>query len=213
MQSADRAKLYEALGNLSELYGKPLSDGAMGLWFEALHRFELSAITRALTRHVNDPDSGQFFPKPADVVRHIEGGKLDRAAQSWTKVDKAIRHVGPYQTICFDDPIIQRVVSDMGGWIELCMTSEDDYPYRENEFKKRYQGYVLHPPQRYPAQLQGIAQTHNESQGHAVAPPLLLGDPKVAQRVMSAGASGPGLQISVGELLPVPESLIEDKVA
>ncbi|MEY1661567.1 hypothetical protein [Isoalcanivorax beigongshangi] len=56
-----------------ELYGKRPSDGALDLTFSALSRFELSDIRRGLTAHVNDTQHGDFVPKPADIVRNIEG--------------------------------------------------------------------------------------------------------------------------------------------
>ena len=188
MQSTDRVKLYEALNGLSELYGKELSDGALKLWFDALVRFELNEITAGLTRHVNDPDTGQFFPKPADVVRNIEGGKLDRASIAWTTVEKSISKVGGYESVCFDDPISQKVISDMGGWIRLCEVTFDELPFKANEFKKRYQGYIMRPPVTFPKILIGIAQADNEANNKPVAPPIMIGNEEKAKRVYLSGS-------------------------
>ncbi|NEU24520.1 hypothetical protein G4D57_23100, partial [Vibrio parahaemolyticus] len=54
---------------VSEVYGKSPSDGALDLIFSALKRYDLGAIKRALTAHVNDTKHGDFVPKPADIVR------------------------------------------------------------------------------------------------------------------------------------------------
>lgn len=53
--------------------GKLPSAGALSLAFDALKPYALDDITTALTRHVRDPDQGQYGLTVADVVRQIEG--------------------------------------------------------------------------------------------------------------------------------------------
>ena len=51
----------------------------------------------------------------ADILRMMQGTSLDSALSAWAKVDKAVRRVGTYETIVFDDEIIHRVIHDMSG--------------------------------------------------------------------------------------------------
>ena len=119
METDDFDLFAELLGGVFELYGREASPFAMQVWWEALRPFDFSAIRMAFSRHVQNPDVGQFPPKPADVLRMLGGTTQDKALQAWAKVDKAVRHVGTYQTVVFDDPLIHRVLHDMGGWVEI----------------------------------------------------------------------------------------------
>ena len=176
---------------VGEYYNKNLSKGVIKLYWESLKVHEYDDVSRSVTRHMEDPDSGQFMPKISDIKRHIEGSKQTRAMQAWSKVDNAIRRVGPWASICFDDPIINRVLVDMGGWIALCDTpTEKDLEFKMHEFAKRYQGYVLRGgADSYPKQLTGHTEAHNRKLGHIEPPdPVLIGNDKKALEVFRGGS-------------------------
>lgn len=179
-----------------EVYDKSPSDGAVDLAFAALSRFTLEQVKRGLTGHINHPDQGQFFPKPADVVRQIEGDGKSRALVAWSNVMQAMERVGSYQSVCFDDPIVHAVVSDMGGWIALCVMSYDDLKYRGNEFAKRYEGYAGRGLTDYPTHLVGVVEAENRKDfPEHVSKPVLIGDPQKAEQVR-LGGSGQRLRIT-----------------
>ena len=108
MTQDDFEKFEDLLSGVGEIYGKTLSEFALTLWWGALKDYDLTAIRNALSRYVVNPDNGQFMPKPADVVRMIGGTSTDSAMIAWTKVDKAVRQVGTWQDVVFDDPLIHR---------------------------------------------------------------------------------------------------------
>lgn len=171
-----------------EVYEKKPSDGAIDMAFAALERFDIGDIRRALTAHINDADQGRFTPKPADVVRHIDGDPKSRSLSAWTKVIGAISGCGPWPSVAFDDPIIHVVIEDMGGWIALCEITDKDEPFKRNEFATRYAGYIGRPPETYPAKLIGMSEAHNAGE-HAefVKPPMLIGDAQKALGVIEQG--------------------------
>src|SRR5262249_10206529 len=138
------------------MYRTPLSRKSLELYWNTLQPFEWTDVKAAFQMHLTDPDTGQYFPKPADVVRHVHGNSETQALKAWSKVDEASHAVGCYASVVFDDPIIHVVIEDMGGWIRLCQTLLKDLPFRANEFKKYYAGYVNHPPSHYPKQLLGL---------------------------------------------------------
>lgn len=174
-------------GCLQSLYEKPLNPVLLDIWFRALEGYPLDEVSAAFSRHVTDPDHGQFPPKPADIVRAIEGGGDGRALAAWTKVDKAIRHVGGWRSVCFDDPRIHACIDAMGGWIKLCGTLIDELPYRQQEFAKRYRALLLIQGLDYPGYLIGRAEDSNAQAGFPVEPPLLLGNPERAAKVLLQG--------------------------
>jgi hypothetical protein len=187
MQTSDMPNFLNLLTGLGALYGKPINEPLVEIYWRALQRFEFPAVKEALQAHVDNPDSGQFMPKPADVVRYLEGGSRTQALQAWSRVVKAIGSIGCYRSLVFDDSVIHAVVSDMGGWVQLCKVTEDELPFKANEFEKRYTGYVLHPPETYPKQLTGVIEQQNSSQGHEVEPPVLIGDQHKALLVYRSG--------------------------
>ena len=196
MQPTDGTPFRALLAGVFAFYGKDLSDFAIGVWWEAMKPYDLGAVRDAMNRHAVNPDNGQFLPKPADVVKLIGGGTQDAALVAWAKVTNALRVVGRYKSVAFDDPLIHAVVSDMGGWIPLGDVKEDELPFRGKEFENRYRGYRLRsavPP--YPAKLLGIMDRENASRGFMPSEPVLIGDPGKARTVLQGGGSG-ALQIT-----------------
>lgn len=190
MQPSDRKNFYAMLTSVCELYGKKASPELLDLYFEALRQHELIDISRALNLHAVDPDQGQFMPKPADVVRMLGGSKQTRALQAWTMVERAIREIGPYQSVVFDDPIIHAVLEEMGGWIDLCNTSTDkDLEFRSHEFSKRYQGYALQGgAQHYQSHMTGLIEADSNSKKLKAPQPMLIGNRDAALRVLRSGS-------------------------
>ena len=192
MNTPNLPEFTKLMTGLCLLYNKPANEILIELYWRALEPFEFPLVKAALLVHLNNPDTGQFMPKPADVVRYLQGSSQTQALKAWTKVAQAIRSVGGYTSVVFDDALIHAVIEDMGGWIALCQTLLKDFPFRAHEFAKRYAAYVLHPPLRHPRQLLGLEEQQNHTRGHAVRPPLLIGNAQEALRVLTLGRDKPG---------------------
>lgn len=180
MREHDIEAFAQLLGDVMSVYGRSASPTLVEIWWEALRGRDFEDVRRALSLHCQDPDRGQYAPKPADVIRLLGGDSADRSLQAWTKVERAIRCVGHWQSVVFDDPRIHAVIDDMGGWVRLCSVTEDELPFRANEFRNRYRGYALREPDNYPPVLIGAAQAANERNGYQSADPLLIGDRRAA---------------------------------
>jgi hypothetical protein len=178
---------------MAEQYGKTVSDAAQAMAFAALERCHLDDIRRAISAHVADPERGRWMAKPADLIMHIDGDPESRSLQAWSKVLGAIQTVGPYQTVVFDEPSIMAALEDMGGWIELCNISEDEAPFKRNEFVKRYKGYLNRPALTHLPKLVGISESHNMQHAPKFkTTPVLIGNPQRAMLVLESGSnSGP----------------------
>lgn len=204
MNDNDSIRFAQILMGVAEYYGKSLSDGVVELYWQGLRQFDLKAVERALWDHTQNPDHGQFMPKIADVVRALQGRTADQASLAWTKVDQAVRRVGTYADVVFDDPIIHRVVQDMGGWVPLGDKKDDEWPFVQREFENRYRGYrVRNEIPEYPAKLTGMANAYNAKEGFREQPPMLVGDQAMAQQVLLGGVDRVTLQIkSAVQVLP-----------
>lgn len=189
MLDHDRARFYALMTGLFEMYGKKASPELLEIYFNALRAYELVDLSRAANMHALDPDNGQFMPKPADFVRHIDGSKQTRSMRAWSKVEKALRQVGQYESVTFDDPIIHAVIEEMGGWVDLCTTpTEKDLEFRANEFSKRYQGYVLQGgTPEYVGRLVGLIEADCVRRNLPAPAPRLIGDAERAKHVLMCG--------------------------
>jgi hypothetical protein len=199
MTPADAPRFKQTLAAVYSLYGKDLTASVLDIWFGALKGYDIAAISEALSRHAVNPDGGQFLPKPADVVRLIDGGGQDAALVAWAKVDKALRSVGPYATVVFDDPLIHFALANLGGWAGLGTKTEEEWPFLRNNFVALYRG-ARGRSYAYPAKLVGLAESHNSGKGLTVAPTKLIGDPARAQAVLKGGQQGALEVRSVAEI-------------
>lgn len=204
MDEQDKPAFAELLRGVSDFYGRDLSAFALGVWWEAMRPFEFAAVRMAMSRHVMNPDTGQFMPKPADVVRMLGGTTQDGALRAWAKVDRAVRVVGTWASVAFDDALIHRVLHDMGGWVGLSTKTEDEWPFVAREFENRYRGYAMRGERPdYPAVLIGMAEADCARRGFPADPPRLVGDAEAARRVMQGGTDKPLIGFSsAAEALP-----------
>lgn len=208
MQPDDRPRFLACLTGCAETYGKPVSDAALGLWWRVLAGYGIGAVETAFAVHLADPDTGQFMPRPADIIRRMSGTSQDAALRAWSQVDRAVRAVGPWQSVVFDDATTMAVLRDMGGWTAFAEKSDDEWPFVAREFENRYRGYRQRGEvPDHPRRLIGFAEAANARDGYAIAPPVLIGDPVRAAHVLASGNDRPALSIvhATAEVLALPE--------
>ncbi|WP_250538781.1 MULTISPECIES: DUF6475 domain-containing protein [unclassified Caballeronia] len=192
MRPTDHAQFFELVGNVYAFYRQDYSKFAGSVWLEAMKPYDFAAVADALNRHCVNPDNGQFMPKPADIVRMLEGSTQDSGMVAWSKVDTAIRQRGTYVSVVFDDPIIHRVILDMGGWVLVGGKDADEWPFVAKEFVNRYRGYKMRSETPdYPPVLIGMAEAQNNRQGFESGAPVLIGNAEQAKRVLSGGTEKP----------------------
>lgn len=201
MLDSDRSMFASMLTAVAGIYGREVTPQTVAIYWNALQGYDLAAVRQAFDRHVKNPDTGQFMPKPADLIRMLGGTTQDAALAAWAKVARAMRLVGSYASVTFDDPMIHAVIGDMGGWVRLCETLEDEMPFRGREFENRYRGYALRreiPP--HCARLVGRTEAVNAVLGYTDAEPVLIGAIERCRQVIATATDRPP-QILAG-LLP-----------
>ncbi len=168
------------------------------MWWKALERFDIEQVEKAMAESIQNPDSGQFMPKPADLIRVLEGTRTDRALIAWGKALDAMQRVGAYQSVVFDDPVIHAVIEDLGGWIKVCRGELGELGFVEHRFCESYRAYAGRPvPTEYPAKLVGCHEIDNRTAGRKVADPILVGDAKKAAEVLRLGGTGSKTQFTL----------------
>jgi hypothetical protein len=203
MREADKPEFSQLIADVYKFYRAEVSTFALSVWWTSMAQYDFAAVREALGRHTMNPDTGQFLPKPADVVKMLAGTTQDTALVAWTMLEKAIRQVGPYQSVCFDDALVNRVVTDMGGWIEFGKVLEDELPFKRNEFVTRYRAFKMRSERpEYPAKLIGIAESENGANLKVIAPPVLIGNQERAALVYAnGGEQKPLLAKTITQLL------------
>lgn len=210
MNSDDTTAFASLLSDALAFYRQDVSSFALGVWWQACSPFSLEQVRKALTAHALDPERGQFAPKPADLVRQLQGTHADRSLIAWGKVLDAIQRVGAYQTVVFDDPAIHAAIVDMGGWVAICRSNVDDLPFVQKRFCDAHRTYAKRTDIGYPAMLVGEHAQQNGALGFEAAPPLLIGDPKRAQHVLKRGGAAKTLittMTEAGQVLRLEDEL------
>ncbi|MBW5800657.1 DUF6475 domain-containing protein [Halomonas elongata] len=194
MTEHDFEKFAEVWSQAQEIYNRSVTPGTIELVFRALEQLDLDEIQRALTLHIQSPDTGQYPPKPGDVIKFARGDSQSRTLQAWAKVERAIRSVGHYRDVAFDDPLIHAAIERIGGWPKVAMVdSEKDIVWLRQRFEAQYRAYAVHRPEGWPAFLPGVATQQNNqigqhSRGRLPGKDLaVIGDQQRAMRVMENG--------------------------
>lgn len=178
------------------LHGKNATPEFVALYWQLLKGYELQDVTRAIHLHCMNPDGGQFMPKPADIVRYIDGNGSSSAGKAWAKVMTAVGRCGQYSSVVFDDAVIHAVLSDLGGWPKLCQTMADELPFVQNRFEKLYQGYRLKTELPvYPRYLVGLSEADNRQRGYKTEPPVPIGNTEACRLVYKGGSDQHAVQV------------------
>lgn len=188
MQATDRTPFAELLTDALAFYGQTVSTFALSVWWQACQSFDMEQVRRALTAHAMDPERGNFAPKPADIVRQLQGTHTDRSLVAWGMVLEAMQRVGAYTSVVFDDPAIHAAIEDLGGWPKICREPMDALPHLQRRFCESHRVYTKRPELAYPPLLVGAHEAENRLAGHKVPPAVLIGNPERARRVMQGGS-------------------------
>ena len=127
--------------------------------------------------------------KPSDS--QFEDKDKNYSLLAWNKVADAIQNIGSYRSIVFDDPLIQRILFDMGGWIKYGQVTDKELSYFKHIFKKRYRFYLRQKPLWHPKQLMGLIELTNTLHGYSFPPPIFYGDKLLALKVYQQGKASP----------------------
>ena len=72
MKANERQDFSELLRGISEVYGNAMGANGLEIWWRVLADYPLAQVRAALSAHVQDPTTGKFAPKPADIIGRIQ---------------------------------------------------------------------------------------------------------------------------------------------
>ena len=198
MQFSEKNDFMQLLRDVMDFYKQDLSTFALSVWWDACKNFDYDQVKSALTKHVMDAERGVFPPKPADLVRKLEGTTTDRAAMAWGKAYEAMQRVGAYTDVVFDDPAIHAAIDDLGGWQKVCRTEGKELGFMQHRFGESYKAYVGRGTFDYPRVLIGDRSSDDVFEKFGIEPPkpAVVGDVERARLVYQGGKSGTKTAIS-----------------
>lgn len=214
MQASDKPAFKNLITDVLAFYKQDASPFALSVWWQACARFDLEQVSKALTGHAMDPDRGQFPPKPADLVRQLEGTATDRAMIAWGKVLEAMQRVGAYTDVVFDDPAIHAVIEDLGGWPKVCRGEIKDLGYLQHRFCEGHRAYSSRGQFDYPRRLMGDRSSDEMFFTKGLQPPrpALIGNTDRARLVFDGGQVGGKTRIAYTVMDAIGTKLIEAEV-
>lgn len=186
----EKRRFATLLTGLSDYYKSEISKTTLSLYWQGLKQYDYEAIEKAAWAHTQSPDeAGRWMPKISDLTKALQGRTVDQASMAWAKVDRAVRTVGTWHDVAFDDPLIHRVIQDIGGWIKLGNTDEKEWPFVERRFVTMYQGYRMQASEPdYPNVLIGEFNAQNGSEGQIKQGIALIGNKEKAKNVYKTGS-------------------------
>ena len=75
MQTEHKREFAEIVTAMSEVYGKTISKSGLMLWWQVLEDYTIDQVRQAFAAHARDTERGTWMPRPADIIRHIDGEK------------------------------------------------------------------------------------------------------------------------------------------
>ena len=183
MQEQDKAAFRDMMMAAGEVYGREITKPLLQMYFAALYQYGIEQVHRAMMAHMQNPDSGQFFPKPADFIRQMSGTSKqqeaaieDKASMAWACIERDIRRIGSYGTLKMDDKQALAAVKAIGGWQSLCQTETSKMEWKRKEFIRMYETFERTPLDALPASLPGrIEMSEKKAQGPISLDRLALG--------------------------------------
>jgi len=191
MTDDDQKEFLEWLTLLAESYNRKVSNLLIETYWQCLRPYTLAQFKTAIVDTLRNPDRELWrMPIAGELIAVIQGDSRQFAQNSWTQVVHAIKTIGRYDSVVFDNPIIHCVIRDMGGWVYLCHQPEKTFPSLRKDFIKRYRKYHANPSIHYPCELKGSLELDNDARGfpQSKSNTKLIGDHKLALAVYKSGS-------------------------
>ena len=117
---------------LGEVFDKKITGGLIKIYWETLRQYSDEQAANAISAHVR---TGTFFPRPADLIKLIDGTSEENAHEAWAEV---LRQLTDFANAKFD-PATERAVQAMGGAEYLSHMSYHDLEFKKKDFLDYYE--------------------------------------------------------------------------
>lgn len=194
MTRDDVRRFSVVMTGMAETFGSPLSDAGLEIRFAALAEYSIEQVEQACVACIKSRQYSSM-PTVAEIIDHIGGGRVeDRAEVEAARVVMAVKDLGSYRNVVFDDPTTMAVIDGgFGGWVNLCAElMEDQVKFFLRDFARMYCSYA-----RRGVKSGGVLE------GRGAGHPVFVGDGERCRAVMAiprltTGISGAGEYLGDG---------------
>jgi len=161
MIDSDKGQFKILMIGAGETYGKEITKPLLQIYFQSLQQHSIDDVSAAFSKHLIDAKHGTFFPKPADIIRHLTANDVtseDKAELAWMTIMGEIRRTGSYGTLKIDDKQAIAALKNIGGWLNLCQTMENQLQWKHKEFLEAYATFERTPLEMLPTSLPGLEE-------------------------------------------------------
>jgi len=163
---------------LCEVYNKPTpSDAYMNLYFRVVEDLTAAEFEQAVTEILRTRKYTNM-PAPGEIIEFARGNPEDAAILAIDKLEEAMRTVGAYESVKFDDPALMVLVEGQeGGWPGLCAITLDEWRFKKPQLIKAYKAYQQTRRTPKHTHLPGITERDNQGRYLDHIPkPVEIGD-------------------------------------
>ncbi len=137
---ASKPKVAMVVAMLCEAFGRHPTKATYMAYEIALSDIGDESLTEAGNRVLRG--SASFMPTPGQLRQMcLTGGTtyIGRAEVAWHEFDRAVSAVGGDKSVSFADGMINATARLLGGWIQCCEKTGDDYfVWLQKSFKQTY---------------------------------------------------------------------------
>lgn len=167
MDNSDKQEFAKVFYAMGEFYDKSVSTELLSMYFDDLIGLSIEEVKHGAKCHRQDPKHGTFFPKPADIIRHLQTGKLsteEKAELAWAQVQQCLRINGTYGGLKIDDKQGVAALKSFTTWQEFCAMDASKQTWAKKEFISMYSTYENTPLDVLPSSLPGLSELHNHKE-------------------------------------------------
>lgn len=191
MNDSDKQEFAALMVGVAENFSAQVSQPGIAMLFDALKAYPIEQVRSACAAVVGSRKYTKM-PTVADFMEYIGGGNIeDVALVEAGKAIEAVKRVGGYTSVTFDNPTTMAVIEQgFGGWVKFCgeMTAENE-KWVAKDFVRIYSAYS-----RQGIALTGIlvgrTEIHNEAHGRGEHHNhVLIGDARKALAISERDAA------------------------
>jgi len=130
MIKADFVQFKQGMMMFAEVYRVEVNQAQMSIYWDALENLAIDDYLAAIRRHIADPDQGQWFPKPANLIKQVYGTEAQSAWQALCEeLARGGADVGPKTHLA---------LAGIGGMYQVRRMSTDQLMGMKRQFISNY---------------------------------------------------------------------------
>ena len=140
------------------------------VYFMSLGDYSYQQVEWAIGEHLKDPVDGKFFPKPANIIKHLTANDLapeEQAEIAWAEIMQCLRRNGAYGGLKIENKQAIAAFKAFTTWKEFCAMDASKLVWAKKEFISMYSTYDKTPLEMLPSSLPGLVELHNHKDKHA----------------------------------------------